>query len=390
MERTLSKSGFAPKLPESWNSLFAKLLARFRNNPDTEPEQAMLRLALVGVGLFYTWLATHYDLGGTEQERADIARLWAEWWWPSMYFMLALIHIAGLIAFPGRFFPRRVFMVLADNAAITVLVWHGGLFNPFLAYYFWIGIGYGFRFGPNWLAYSTIVSIIGIAAALNFNPLWDAGSAIGPTLILSLCIVSGYAFHLLFRLKQVQHNLALKAAELEKLATYDYLTGLPNRALLMDRLTHAITLSTRTGGDVALLFIDLDGLKTVNDKIGHAAGDALLIEVSKKLLARLRATDTCARIAGDEFVIVLEGAADRDSILRLADTLLKEVRSFTSIAGQPIAVSASIGLAWLSDIGKPAPNPDTFLAAADSAMYEAKHSGKNRYCIAKARSTQAP
>jgi len=79
----------------------------------------------------------------------------------------------------------------------------------------------------------------------------------------------------------------------------------------MDRLMQAITLAARTENDIAVLFIDVDGLKKVNDHIGHAAGDTLLIEIARRLQARLRATDTCARIAGDEFVIVLKGVTDR-------------------------------------------------------------------------------
>ncbi len=385
MESTLSRPGFNPKDPDAKLSLFKKLLSRYRSSVETEHEQATLRLFLTISGVLYLWLIDHFGVLGDALEREAVADIWKQWWWPSMYFFYAIAHIVTLVAHPARLFLRRSIMLFLDNIVITILVSHGGLFNPFIALYFWIAIGYGFRYGPSWLVYSCSNSVVCFLFLLYFVPIWTAGSIFGYSMILSLCVASGHAFHLLRRLKQVQSNLVLKATELETLATRDYLTGLVNRALLIDRLKHAITFSARTGNDVAMLFIDVDGLKRVNDLIGHAAGDALLIEVSKRLLARLRATDTCARIAGDEFVIVLEGASDRDSVLRLAGIMLNEVRSLTSIVGQPIEISASIGVAWLSDIVEPMRSPDSFLAVADHAMYEAKHSGKNRYCIARPR-----
>lgn len=383
MDSTFSRPGFSPNDPNEKTSLLSKLLNRYRSSVETEHEQATLRIFLTLAGVLYLWLIANFEILGDAKERETVVGIWQQWWWPWMYYFYAIAHIATLVVHPARLFLRRTIMLFLDNLVITILVSHGGLFNPFIALYFWIAIGYGFRYGPSWLVYSCSISVVCFLLLLYFVPTWDAGSIFGFSMILSLCVASGHAFHLLRRLKQVQHNLVNKAAELEKLATRDYLTGLANRALLIDRLEQAITLSARTGGDVAMLFIDIDGLKKVNDLIGHAAGDVLLVEVSKKLLVRLRAADTCARIAGDEFVIVLEGAADRDRILHLADTMLNEVRSLTSIVGQPIEISASIGIAWLSDIAESIRGPDAFLAAADGAMYEAKRSGKNRYCMAK-------
>lgn len=179
-----------------------------------------------------------------------------------------------------------------------------------------------------------------------------------------------------------QQKLMAKAKQLENLATRDSLTGLANRALLVERLTQAINLSARTEGDVALLFVDIDGLKKVNDQIGHAAGDSLLIEVAQRLQARLRAVDTCARIAGDEFVVILEDVTNHTNVLHVADTMLEAVRGLTIIADQPIKISASIGIAKLSSIPKQLRSQDSLLAAADGAMYEAKRCGGNKCCVA--------
>ena len=382
MDSTLDRSGLNPKYPGGKNDLLPRLLLRYRSSAETEHEQATLRLFLTCIGILYLWLIAHYNIIGTASERAEVIRLWGRWWFPSIFFLFALMHIVSLLVNPARLILRRNVMLFLDNAFITILAFHGGLFTPFVALYFWIAIGYGFRYGPNWLVFSASSSVIFISLAFYLVPTWNAGSTAGLAITLSLSVASCHAYHLLRRLKLAQQKLVLKATELENLATRDSLTGLANRALLMDRLGHAITLAARKDGDVAVLFIDVDGMKMVNDRIGHAAGDALLIEVAKKLQARLRAVDTFARIAGDEFVIILEGITDRQSVLNVADIVLEEVCSVTSIAGQAIKISASIGIAWLSSIPRMLWKPDTLLAAADDAMYAAKRSGKNRYCIA--------
>lgn len=382
MDGTLNSSGFDPKYPGGNNSLLSRLLVRYKSSAETEHEQATLRFFLTCAGVFYLWLVGHFDLIGTVTERAEVIKFWTHWWFPSLYFLYPLAHIVSLVLHPRRLFSRRIILIFLDSAATTFLVFHGGLFNVFNALYFWIAIGYGFRYGPNWLAYSTSASITYFSLALYLVPAWNTGSIAGISMMLNLTVVSGYACHLLRRLRSTQQKLLLKATELENLATRDSLTGLANRALLMDRLAHAIKLATRKEGDVAVLFIDVDGMKMVNDRIGHAAGDAMLIEIANKLQARLRAVDTFARIAGDEFVIILEGVTDRNSVLNVADIVLEEVCSVTSIADQAIKISASIGIAWLSSIPRMLWNPDALLAAADNAMYAAKRSGKNRYCIA--------
>lgn len=382
MENLLNNPRLDTQPPDSKNGLLSKLLARYKSSVETEHEQATLRLILTCVGVFYLWLISQGNFFGEASEQREVAKLWTYWWWPSMYFLYAFAHIATLIIHPGRLLSRRIIMIFLDNAIITGLVLHGGLFNPFLGLYFWIAVGYGFRYGPNWLAYSAVTSITHFLWLMYFVPTWNAGSIFGQSLILSLCIASGLTYHLLSRLKLVQRNLMLKAQELEKLATKDSLTGLANRALLMDRLTHAINLATRSNRDIALFFIDIDGLKMVNDQVGHAAGDALLTEVAKTLQVRLRAVDTCARIAGDEFIVVLEGEVERNNTLNVADTMLKAIYDLTIMDQQQFRVSASIGIAWLSSLPENERTPDALLAAADSAMYTAKKSGGNRYSLA--------
>lgn len=156
--------------------------------------------------------------------------------------------------------------------------------------------------------------------------------------------------------------------QLRYAAYHDPLTGLPNRALLFDRLGQALARSSRSGGDVAVLFIDLDGFKQVNDAVGHAGGDAVLHEVGCRLLSSVRPADTVARVGGDEFVIVAEGLSLPDEARALAERVSEAVRE--PIGGVAHPVRASVGIAW----GREA-SVHELLHRADQAVYLAKRSG---------------
>ena len=170
-------------------------------------------------------------------------------------------------------------------------------------------------------------------------------------------------------------------APLEHSALHDPLTGLPNRALLMDRLEAALARAVQTGHEVAVLFCDLDGFKRVND----TAGDAVLVETTRRILAVLREHDTVARIGGDEFVVIVEpwqregalGQVDARSLaVTLAQRLAAELRQPTAVDGVEHVVTASIGITYA---GAAAAQGDDVLRHADAAMYRAKHAGKDRF-----------
>ena len=168
-------------------------------------------------------------------------------------------------------------------------------------------------------------------------------------------------------------------AEIRNLAFYDSLTQLPNRRLLMDRLQHLISVSNRNDSHSAILFIDLDNFKTLNDTRGHDAGDLLLIETASRLQTCVRESDTVARLGGDEFVVVLEELSnDRDEALRQADRIAEKIRQLLS---QPYHItdfehhgSSSIGVCLFH--GGDTTVKDLF-KRADTAMYEAKTAGRN-------------
>jgi len=168
-------------------------------------------------------------------------------------------------------------------------------------------------------------------------------------------------------------------AELNRIAHYDTLTGAPNRRLLGDRLGQAIAHSRRSGQLLALCYLDLDGFKPVNDRFGHAVGDEVLVECTRRLKGVLREGDTLARLGGDEFVLLLTELADEQAYAGVLDRVLDVVsRPITVLDDQSVTVSASIGVSLFP---RDASEADALLRQADQAMYRAKQSGKNRYQV---------
>ena len=174
--------------------------------------------------------------------------------------------------------------------------------------------------------------------------------------------------------------------QIEFHAYHDVLTDLPNRKLFTDRLRHALVRSARSGRPVATMFIDLDRFKSINDTLGHTAGDQLVVEMSRRLLGCVREDDTVARLGGDEFTIILEMRHAGDAVV-VAEKVLDAVRVPLRIAGTTVSVTASIGIALFPRDGV---DPEALLRSADSAMYRAKEAGRNnwQFCAAVPRRPQ--
>mgnify|MGYP003630063718 CR=1 FL=1 len=157
---------------------------------------------------------------------------------------------------------------------------------------------------------------------------------------------------------------------LEHLAHYDQLTKIPNRYLLFDRVDHLIAQSERNMSTFALLFIDLDKFKIINDTKGHAFGDQVLIEVSLRLKQLIRNSDTVARIGGDEFVVLLENMIDKSNVSTLVETIMNAMNRPFVINDEKLDMGCSIGVSIYPDGGT---TTDSLIAAADKAMYNTKH-----------------
>jgi two-component system, cell cycle response regulator len=171
-----------------------------------------------------------------------------------------------------------------------------------------------------------------------------------------------------------QYNRAL-----ESMALHDALTGLPNRRLLFDRLALAIAHARRNKSTMAVMVLDLDGFKQVNDTLGHDAGDTLLRMVANRLVAAVRQQDTVARLGGDEFVIALWELSQADDVARLASKVIQAVSQSYRIQGLDVNITASVGVGIYPTHGDAV---ETLMKRADMALYDAKRSGKNGFRIA--------
>lgn len=194
--------------------------------------------------------------------------------------------------------------------------------------------------------------------------------------VYPLCDDAGVVTHHAHLLQHSGEEQRLE--KLSRLAFYDALTGLPNRNLFNDRLARALAVGTRNRSSFALLYIDIDYFKHVNDTFGHETGDDLLCEVAARLTQSLRASDTVARWGGDEFVVILDGVTDQQSAARVASTLLAACGEPCVVRGHECRVTLSVGASFYPRDGYDAAR---LLERADRAMYEAKARGRNGYRI---------
>jgi diguanylate cyclase (GGDEF)-like protein/PAS domain S-box-containing protein len=165
-------------------------------------------------------------------------------------------------------------------------------------------------------------------------------------------------------------------ARAQHLADHDALTGLPNRRLLEDRLTQALAMSQRNREHTAVMFVDLDRFKTINDSLGHAVGDVLLKEVSQRLINQLRTGDTICRIGGDEFVLVLPQIKRTSDVAQVAQKVIEQLSAPVAVEERDLVVTPSVGIAVFPDDGRDA---ETLIRNADAAMYHAKEAGRANY-----------
>lgn len=174
--------------------------------------------------------------------------------------------------------------------------------------------------------------------------------------------------------KLEQYSLAQKS-----LALHDALTGLPNRRLLLDRLSLSLAHARRNKTAMAVMYLDLDGFKQINDTLGHDAGDTLLRAVATRLASAVRQEDTVARLGGDEFVIALWELDHPDSVVNLVSKVIQAISQPYCIENRTVRITVSVGIGIYPDHGE---DMETLMKGADRALYEAKRAGKNGYRIA--------
>lgn len=197
---------------------------------------------------------------------------------------------------------------------------------------------------------------------------------------LSVCALRNDAHKITQHIRLFSDISVLKAQqrELAEQARHDSLTGLPNRRAFGERLGQAMARAHRSQQVLAVLFLDLDGFKAVNDRYGHAAGDKLLIEVAARLLTCVRLTDCVCRLAGDEFTLILEGAGNEDEVVRICQRIVDRLSVPHDMAGDAVVATPSIGAALML----PCETADALCQRADTAMYAAKRAGKCGFVLA--------
>ena len=197
-----------------------------------------------------------------------------------------------------------------------------------------------------------------------------------PAMIGALLLAGSVIFFLMRRLQRSSAELEAARADAQHRALHDPLTGLANRAMFQERLTQALESLSKSSDPIALLALDLDRFKQVNDTLGHEAGDELLKQVSVRLTDLLRDTDTLARLGGDEFVILQSAIKTVQDAGKLSDRIISRISEPYRIAGTDVRIGVSIGVALARDAGRDGLD---LPARADFALYQAKESGRNQY-----------
>ena len=214
---------------------------------------------------------------------------------------------------------------------------------------------------------------ISIETGLDKNVVMRVAAQIGVLIVIIIIIIMVWNRRLYLEIK----NRKRLEQQMKYMATHDDLTGLANRVLLKDRLSNAITFHQRQELSIAVLFIDLDGFKNINDNYGHDVGDELLIEVASRLKSCVRESDTVVRFGGDEFVLLLTGLHNQNEAAYVAEKVLKLIQQPISLSSSVTAsIGCSIGIAMFPDDGE---SDNDLLKIADSLMYKVKASGKNNY-----------
>jgi diguanylate cyclase len=214
--------------------------------------------------------------------------------------------------------------------------------------------------------------------SVGMNSIWLATTVgvLAFALLSITTILLVYDAHLESSTRRHNEQLEQANAQLQHVATHDSLTGLPNRLLLNDRLEQAIANAERHKRRFAVMVMDLDRFKSINDSLGHLSGDELLKEAARRLTSRLRRTDTLARLAGDEFVILLNAIGGLHDAESIASNVLADIGRPVALAGLEVHISTSIGISVYPDDGRDA---ETLLQHADAAMYHAKKNGRSGF-----------
>ena len=356
--------GYDPRIT-ACSMLIAIVVSGFALYVVTQDQMSRRRLVIGGVLMGLGVAAMHYTGMAALRMQPGIVYA-AGLFWASIAIAIAASWVALWIAFQLRDGKQQYVLVKRCGAGFVMGLAIAGMHYTGMA-------AANFPMG----------SMCGASNGVNTS--WLAFTVAGATLLVLPMTLMYSMLDARYDLQEFQLNASLEKARLNAsladanerllaMATEDSLTGLPNRNSLIDRIEIAIGEARRNDSSFTLLFIDLDGFKTVNDSLGHPAGDKLLRKFSRRLIQCVREEDTVARLSGDEFVVLLEKVGRRRDIEHVMAGILERTRQDFDINGSPLRLTASVGSATYPEDGT---TVDDLLKNADTAMYDAKQSGRN-------------
>lgn len=296
------------------------------------------------------------------------------------YSLLAVAFFFHVNKFPdlkGSF--RKILGALLDMSILSAGMYvggeAGGILYPVML---WVLGDIGMRFGMRYLTISVIAGVVGFLAVIISSDFWSDKPVLGTGLLVGIALVPALFAGLIQKIHDINESLKREMNDKAYAATHDALTGLPNRVLFQERLIHTLEMSKRKNTHFALMFLDIDRFKYVNDTYGHACGDQLLQVISSRLTTVLRKSDTVARLGGDEFVVILSEITSAQDAEFVANKIISEVAKKCDVIGKEFTVTTSIGISVFPHHGS---NVSDIIKNADVAMYAAKDAGKNTYRI---------
>lgn len=348
-------------------------LKRSRNNRHArlsiEAGQVLSRL-FIGVSLYLYLIAMSYL--GQQTINTMVTTTVALY----VFYVLAWLAVVRYSVF--RFKTRLAASIVIDQMFIATAVYAGA---DAMAPAFWLSIsvslGCGLLGGAFYAKFSSLLGGVLLAIVFTQSPYWTGIPLVAIGIALATVAIPWHATLLAERLAKIGKEMHRRALEFEEAARTDSLTGILNRAGFVAALGRLVDKTNNSGMSGAVMLLDLDGFKAVNDEGGHAAGDVVLKEVATRLRQTLRSADNVARIGGDEFGILVHDLSSREDVERLALKVLHAIETIRVSFSSDLKVTASIGVFAL-----PAQKPvglDELLVTTDQLMYEAKKAGKNQY-----------
>lgn len=275
---------------------------------------------------------------------------------------------------------RRHAVIVGDEILVALCLYFAPVhLAPLVFMPIFMTLGNGLRYGIRMALYSAGVACVTLGIVFAISPFWRQIPTVTLGILAGTFVVPVYGVGLNARLQRRRRALEAKAAALEVVSRTDPLTGLYNRAGFHGALVRALGDAGRSESGCAVLYVDLDGFKQINDTLGHDAGDLALVRVAELLRASIRSEDAAARLGGDEFAIVALGAHDADEAGRIARRILDGVAAIRMSEQPRLRLGASVGGCLVAPGERP--SPDDVLRAADEAMFVAKRHGKGRFVV---------